>query len=446
MTGATPYDLWLLRRQLTGESLNGELASASEPLRGLIEHLNGLKPPSRKLALDGFLSGRSDRDQIVEALSAIDPSDPAPEVAEVDEDVPKRLRPSGLFESHPCLREPIVDELLRRTEIMNLIAPPKTGKSWLGLGLLFSVAADRRWLGRFSVKHGRVLLIDNELHPETIASRMQWVAQSMGLTTGDYDDRVEVDCLRGRLRDLMSMGPYFEAIAGQFDLVILDSGYRFTTPGDDENSNASVTQRYNCLDHYAATSGAAICYVHHSSKGSQEGKATTDIGAGAGAQSRAVDTHLVLLNDPAIGPGKLVVDAAIRSFPPIEPFVVRREGPLWVADDLAAPSVEERRQAEREAKEEQRRAADAARKEQTLLDNVGKVMEAIWKLSAEGKPATARAIRERSCLSGSVAGYALARAEDDGRIESRIEGMPEGFPGRKSTSVYRIVVERKGTK
>jgi hypothetical protein len=246
--------------------------------------------------------------------------------------LPRPLSPSQLYASRPSLRTPIIHDVLRRTEIMNLIAPSKAGKSWLALGLALSVGGNRPWLGRFDVNPGRVLLLDNELHEETIAHRMRWVAEAMGLDLADYDGMVAVESFRGRLVGLAEMRGYFEAIAGLYSLVILDAAYRFTVPGESENDNAAMTARYNLLDQYADVSGAAISVVHHSSKGTQEGKAVTDVGAGGGAQSRAADTHLVLLNDSQIGPGRLVVDAAIRSFPPIEPFVIRREGPLWLAD------------------------------------------------------------------------------------------------------------------
>jgi RecA-family ATPase len=321
------------------------------------------------------------------------------------------LTPSQLYDAHPAMREVIVDGLLRRGEIMNLVAPPKVGKSWLSLSLLFSIAVGRPWLGRFFVRKGRVLLIDNELHPETIASRMRWVAESMGLTIEDYEGGLEILPLRGRLRDLASMGEYFESIAGRFDLVVLDSGYRFTAPGDDENSNSATTARYNLLDQYADSCGAGIVYIHHASKGSQEGKATTDVGAGAGAQSRAVDTHLVLKADPTLGPGSLLVDAAIRSFAPIESFVIRREGPLWIADE-AAPPPKERQLVERERREAEKARAVEARQAQQLQAEAEKVYGAMVSF---GQPETLSNISARAKLNHLKTKAAMFDLIDAGR-------------------------------
>lgn len=76
--------------------------------------------------------------------------------------------------------------------------------------------------------------------------------------------------------------------------------------------------------------------IHHSTKGNQSGKAVTDVGAGAGAQSRAADTHLVLR--PHEEPGVAVLDAAVRSWPPIEPRCLRWSFPVWTVEDSLDPA------------------------------------------------------------------------------------------------------------
>ncbi len=73
---------------------------------------------------------------------------------------------------------------------------------------------------------------------------------------------------------------------------------------------------------------------HHSTKGDQGGKAVTDIGAGGGAQSRTVDCHLTIRphND---APELAVLDAAVRTFAPVEPQTLRWKFPLWeLAEDI----------------------------------------------------------------------------------------------------------------
>ena len=106
------------------------------------------------------------------------------------------------------------------------------------------------------------------------------------------------------------------------------SSWRALPSNVDENSNGQITGVYNDLDVFAQKSGAAVILVHHTSKGNQANKGVTDIGAGAGAQSRAPDTHLTLRQQNAEG----VVSAfcCVRSFSPVEPFCLRRdENNLW---------------------------------------------------------------------------------------------------------------------
>ena len=98
--------------------------------------------------------------------------------------------------------------------------------------------------------------------------------------------------------------------------------------------------------------------VHHSTKGNQSGKAVTDVGAGAGSQSRATDTHLVLR--PHEQDGVVVLDAAVRSWPPVMPRCLRWTFPVWTPDDALDPaalrSERPRRRPKAEAKTETGRA------------------------------------------------------------------------------------------
>lgn len=239
-----------------------------------------------------------------------------------------------LMAACPALRPAVIDGLLREGETMNLIASPKTGKSWLVLDLAIAVATGRPWLGRFPTVAGDVLIIDNELHGETSANRIPKVAKARGLGTDEFADRVFIRNLRGGLQDIVSLGPYFRAIEpGRFRLIVLDAFYRFLPSGMDENANADMASLYNHIDRYAADLGCAFVLIHHSSKGNQSGKSITDVGAGAGSQSRATDAHLVLR--PHEEADVVVLDAAVRSWPPQESVCLRWAFPVWdVAEDI----------------------------------------------------------------------------------------------------------------
>lgn len=244
-----------------------------------------------------------------------------------------------LRQQYPTLNKPIVHGLFRAGETVNLVSTSKVGKSWLAYSLGLSVIANRRWLETFEVEPGEVLLVDNELHRCTLSHRIPAVADKLGIHCTEYAHQLEVWPLRGDLRDIVQLGHDFASIEpGRFKLIILDAKYRLGIPGRSENDNASETQVYNLLDQHAAQTGAAFVLVHHSSKGSQAEKRVTDVGAGAGAQSRAADCHIVLREHAQ--DGVVVLDAAVRSFAPVTPLPLKWEFPLWLpARDIDATKL-----------------------------------------------------------------------------------------------------------
>jgi hypothetical protein len=242
-----------------------------------------------------------------------------------------------LITQHPRLHSPVIEGLLRREETANIIAPAKVGKSWLAYGLALSIVTGSDWLGTFPCRRGRVLLIDNELHKPTLSNRLQSVSTAMHVTPTEYSDGLTIWSLRGKLTDLHGIGRMLRKYEpGTFDLIILDAFYRAVPAGTSENDNAAVAGLYNAIDAIAGRLGCSWVNIHHSSKGSQAEKSVTDVGAGAGAQSRAADAHLILR--PHEDPGAVVLEAVVRSFAPIEPVGLRWQFPLWHPDDALDPA------------------------------------------------------------------------------------------------------------
>jgi len=245
--------------------------------------------------------------------------------------LPEWISARELVQNNPTLAEPIIDGILRTGETMNLIAAPKTGKSVIAMGLALSICTGTLWMGTFSTRRAKVLYIDNELHPATAAFRLGKAAAAMGVPLSEYGDQIDVACLRGKLRDLNQLCRILEKVeVGRFGLVVIDAFYRTLPSGVEENDNAGMAGLYNRLDQTAAKIGAAFCLVHHTSKGAQGEKSVTDVGSGAGAQSRAADAHIVLR--PHEEDGAVVMDGVVRSFPPIPARVFRLQFPLFVPD------------------------------------------------------------------------------------------------------------------
>ena len=243
---------------------------------------------------------------------------------------------TDLIDAYPNMRPVVVNGLVRAGETMNVISASKVGKSWLMYGLALCTVTGQPWFDTFDTIGGRVLLLDNELHAETLSRRLTAVSAAMGL--GDaWKSMLDVVVLRGKLIDLYGLQRAIRGIKkDSYSLVIADSWYRFFPPKMSENDNAEIAQLYNTVDQYCDHLGsAAWTNIHHSSKGEQASKAVTDVGSGAGSQSRAADTHLVLR--PHEEEGVVVAEAAVRSFPPMEPICLRWEYPLWLPEPTADP-------------------------------------------------------------------------------------------------------------
>ncbi|MFM9962883.1 MAG: AAA family ATPase, partial [Planctomycetaceae bacterium] len=295
--------------------------------------------------------------------------------------LPKIRTARELVGTFKHLREPLIDGLLRQGETMNVIASTKIGKSWLATLLALDFVSQRKWFGRFSTAGGDVLVVDNELHEETSAYRIPAVANANMTSLDEYGDHIHVMNLRGCLVDLPTLAGFLSTIEpGKYRIVVLDAFYRFLPEGCDDNSNPDMTRLFNLLDSVAITLGCAFVCIHHSSKGSQTGKAVTDVGSGAGSMSRAADCHVVLR--PHEQENVVVMEAAARSWPPLKPLCLRWEWPLFSEDTTLDPSL---LKPERSKTTEQQRSA-------RLAADVERLMELLQKAN---QPLTRGEIRDR---------------------------------------------------
>ena len=263
---------------------------------------------------------------------------------------PAFLTPAELLTRFPSQEEEIIFGLLRRGEVGNLVSAPKMNKSWLLMHLGLSVALGADFL-TFRTRPGRVLLLDYELAAGTLAKRLASVMAHLRITPAQVDDNLAIEPLRAKRLDIDALAGYFHALpAGRFDMVILDPLFEIFPRDMDENSNTALAEVYRTLRLYAKQLHAAIVVCHHLSKGSQADKSITDLGAGAGSQSRAADCHLAIRPHAKDDAG--VLSGVVRSFPPFEPFAIRWRFPLWeLAPDLDPEDLRRAGKRTRPAKE-----------------------------------------------------------------------------------------------
>lgn len=334
-----------------------------------------------------------------------------------------------LVRDRPTLRPAIIDGLLRTGETMNFISAPKIGKSWLATSLALSVVSGQKWLGRFWTRKGRVLICDNELHDATMANRIPGIAAAMGLVTDDWgQNKLDIVNLRGELVDLLALcadlGEFTEF--GSYDLIILDAFYRFVPRGYDENLNTDMAFLYNVLDACAKKIGCAFVCVHHSTKGSQASKSVVDTGAGAGSMARAADSHFVLRHHEE--KDCVVVDAAVRSFAPMQPFVLRWQYPTWTVADGLDPALLRRERPTRRAPTATEDAESPADKKQRLFDeHLQTVMDAF---SANPGGETSTAIKDICGMNSRTYGPIHSKLLRDKVIRPcRVEKNGRFYPG-----------------
>lgn len=241
------------------------------------------------------------------------------------------IKPLLLTAEEPKLRPPIVHGLFRRGEVCNWIAAPKTGKTWMVYSLISAIVRGARWCGH-RCERGRVLLIDNELHPETGMHRLHRVFHQDDVSPSLVYDSVDVAFIRGTRGSIEDLEATMRGQGrGRYDLIVLDAFYRFIPQGSDENSNSDMTALYNHIDLIAQVSDAAMLMVHHSTKGTQSGKETMDIGAGAGSIGRATDSHVVFLRHEQ--DGCVTMQARTRSWPQNAAKVLHVDPPRVWHDD-----------------------------------------------------------------------------------------------------------------
>jgi hypothetical protein len=280
---------------------------------------------------------------------------------------------SVLAKEYPSLRGEVIFDLLRQGETMNVIGASKAGKSWLIHGLAVAVANGFEWLGH-RVRQGRVLIIDNELHPETLIDRLMTVVDEYKLppdpnglseTRKAKIDQIDLMSLRGisDRADVAGLAMRLGNIQpGHYRLICVDALYRAIPAGTSESDNAAMMAVYNWLDQIARKTDAAIVLNHHATKGDQSGKAVTDVGSGAGSISRATDTHVVIR--PHEDSELCVLEAVCRSFKPVQPKSIRFEWPLWL-QSMAEPKLKQPKNGQQRQQETQE-AKDADAKNLVL--------------------------------------------------------------------------------
>lgn len=252
-----------------------------------------------------------------------------------------------LLAEFPNDRDDVVDGLIRQREVTMFVSASKAGKSHIVDDLILSVASGGWFLDTLKCRKGKVILIDNELFPETIAKRFKWVAEKKGISLDEVANQIEIYSLRGRWMDLRQIRRMLWTLQpGEVDLIVLDSLYRTIPQGIDENANADLTVLMNDIDQLAMHVETAIVAIGHNPKGDTSDRSVVDLVAGAGAITRACD-NIVAFRQHEVD-GCFIVQAKLRDHKECTPFVIEKVYPIFQPrpdlspDDIYRPSKSNR--------------------------------------------------------------------------------------------------------
>lgn len=245
--------------------------------------------------------------------------------ADIPDDIEKRL-----LMKYPIL----IDGILKQGTKMVLGGGSKTYKTWTLLDLAVAAAGGHTWLGKQVISTGKKVIYANleVLHDEFLG-RVRKVCQAKQV---DKPDNLQVWSLRGICNDLRVM---LEAIKqwcedDEIALIVVDPIYKAL--GDrDENSAGDMNALMNEVEAICEETRAAVVFAAHFSKGNQSEKSAMDRISGSGVFGRDPDAILTLT--PHEEDRCFTVESSLRSFAPMEPFVVELDFPLFKGrDDLDA--------------------------------------------------------------------------------------------------------------
>jgi hypothetical protein len=160
----------------------------------------------------------------------------------------------------------VIPGLLSGT-VGSLIAPGATGKSWFALQIAASVAGGDT-LAINQPERGRVLYLASEDPAEVLHARIHTLASLLNQPQREaLIENLHVLPSLGKTGDLLDGGRTAAELAQRGEgcrLIVLDTLSRWHT--GDENARADAARVMRGLEKIATGTGAAVLFIHHTSK------------------------------------------------------------------------------------------------------------------------------------------------------------------------------------
>jgi predicted transcriptional regulator len=227
----------------------------------------------------------------------------------------------------------LVRGILHQGEKLAVCGGSKAFKTWTLADLAVSTSHALPWLS-FPTVQGRVCFLNFEIQAWSWQRRIQAVAQAKGIVL--QPGRFSLWNLRGKAANFDLLLPQIrERVKEDFSLIILDPIYKLYGQTD-ENKASDVANLLNRVEELTVSTGAAVAFGAHFSKGNQASKESIDRISGSGVFARDPDSLLVFTRHEE--QNCFTVDATLRNFPPVTPFAVRWQYPLMQVDGSLDPA------------------------------------------------------------------------------------------------------------
>jgi AAA domain len=227
----------------------------------------------------------------------------------------------------------LINGIVHKGLKMELAGASKTMKSWLQLQTCICIATGHEWLGREVIRAGACFL-NLEVPKWHFDARVQAMVKALGVTL--EPGMFKSWSLRGV--DLSGDALWNAAAAKiakiqTLGIVTVDPLYKLCNEHRSENDQGAMTTLMKRFDLLAEQTGATTDFSHHYAKGSPVNKEAIDRFSGSGVLVRDPDVYIAMT--PHDEKDAFTLEFALRCLPPIEPFVIRYNYPLFeLAGDL----------------------------------------------------------------------------------------------------------------
>jgi AAA domain len=273
----------------------------------------------------GDIAGAIEEAPIEQLGEVTRPNDSMSEHSETEKDCLEWLRPKPVSVLTSEAPEQILRGVLYKGCKGILTGGSKSYKTWTLMDIAYCVGNGLLWWGTHTLQCP-VAYLDFEHIDYDFRWRMEQIAAAHG--TGSIDAVKRIGLRSRRLTAAHWAEIYKQVLDSGSGLVLADPTYKLLPPRGDENAAGDIAEVTHIFDLLSEQTGAAVIYAQHYSKGNQAQKESIDRAAGSGVWARDADAIICMTKHDA-GDDCLTIEMTLRSFPRIEPFVVRWNLPLF---------------------------------------------------------------------------------------------------------------------